>query len=488
MDKETRETKDTKEGKETKDSRWKKLKEELEFEPKPVWDILSQSEKDEALKFAEEYKAFLDEAKTERETVREIIRLAEQHGFVRMDEIRGKKIRPGNKVYTVNKEKNVALIVTGKEPVWHGINVVGSHVDAPRLDLKPVPLYEDQGIALLKTHYYGGIKKYHWLSHPLALHGVVVTQKGEKINIRIGEAGNDPIFLITDLLPHLAKDQLQKKLGEAISGEALNILAGTLPFEEKEAKDRVKLAVLQQLKLKYGIVEEDLTSAELELVPATMARDVGLDRSLVGAYGQDDRICAYTSLRATLNCQNPLRTAVALFVDKEEIGSTGNTGMRSRFFENTVAELLYLISGQYDEIYCRKALANGRALSADVGAAVDPNWEGVHDKLNAPRLGYGIVVTKYTGSGGKFSTSDANAEFVAEIRRVFNENKIAWQTGELGKVDQGGGGTIAQFIARYGMEVLDCGPALLSMHAPMEVCHKADLYMCCKAYKAFLNS
>ncbi len=483
MDKENKDTRESKD-------KWKKIQEELGLEQKTVWDRISQAEKEEALKFSEEYKAFLDAAKTERESVREIVKLAEQHGFVLLDDIlaRGKKIRPGNKVYTVNKEKNAALIVAGKEPVWQGINVIGSHIDSPRLDLKPQPLYEDQGIALLKTHYYGGIKKYHWLSHPLALHGVVIKQNGEKINIRIGDKADDPVFIITDLLPHLAKDQLQKKLGEAVSGEALNILAGTFPYEEKEAKERVKLAILQQLKQKYDITEEDFISAELELVPATSARDVGLDRSLVGAYGQDDRICAYTSARAALECQNPTRTAVVLFVDKEEIGSTGNTGMRSRFFENTVAELLYVITGDYDEIYCRKALANGRALSADVGAAVDPNWEGVHDKLNAARLGCGIVITKYTGSGGKYSTSDANPEFIAEVRRIFNTNKITWQTGELGKVDQGGGGTIAQFMARYGMDVLDCGPALLSMHSPMEVAHKGDIYMCYKAYQAFLNS
>jgi len=478
-----------KDGKEKKD-RWKKVKQQLAFEQKLVWDKISPAEREEALKFAEEYKVFLNEAKTEREACQEIIRMAEQHGFVPLDQMtaRGKKLRPGNKIYAVNKEKNVALIVTGSEPVWQGINILGSHVDSPRLDLKPLPLFEDQGIALLKTHYYGGIKKYHWVSHPLAMRGVVVRQNGEKIRIRIGENESDPVFLITDLLPHLAKDQMQKKMGEAISGEALNILAGVLPFEEQEAKERVKLAILETLQLKYGINEEDLTSAELELVPATKARDVGFDRGMVGAYGQDDRICAFTALRAVLNCSNPLRTAVALFVDKEEIGSTGNTGMRSRFLENTVAEVLYLVAGDYDEIYCRKALANGRALSADVGAAADPSWEGVHDKYNAARLGYGVVVTKYTGSGGKYSTSDANAEFVAEVRRIFNENRIVWQTGELGKVDQGGGGTIAQFMARYGMEVLDCGPALLSMHSPLEVAHKGDIYMTFKAYEAFLSS
>lgn len=477
--------KDIKTGKD----KWNKFKEENGFKAKNVWDNLSAKEKEAALKFSEEYKRFLNTAKTERESVQEIVRMAEENGFVSLEEVksRSKKLRPGSKVYAVTKEKNVALVVVGKEPIWDGINVVGSHVDAPRLDLKPLPLYEDQGIALLKTHYYGGIKKYHWLAHPLALHGVVIKETGEKVEIKIGEKEDDPVFLITDLLPHLAKDQMQKKLTEAVSGEALNILTGTLPVEDKEVSERVKLAVLALLKTQYDITEEDFTSAELELVPATPARDIGLDRSLVGAYGQDDRICAYTSLRAVLNCQNPARTAIALFVDKEEIGSTGNTGMKARFFENVVAEILYLVTGDYNELYCRRALANGRALSADVGAGVDPNWEGVHDKLNAARLGSGVVITKYTGSGGKYSTSDANPEFVADIRRIFNQNKVIWQTGELGKVDQGGGGTIAQFIAEYGMEVLDCGPALLSMHAPVEVAHKGDIFMTFKAYEAFLK-
>ncbi|PKM80428.1 MAG: aminopeptidase [Firmicutes bacterium HGW-Firmicutes-14] len=470
--------------------RWKRLKEELEFKKSAVWPELSHPEREEASRFAEEYKEFLNKAKTEREAVRELVAMAETNGFVSLDQMtaKGRKLRPGNKVYAVNREKNLALIIIGKEPMWRSMNVIGSHIDSPRLDLKPMPLYESQGLGLLKTHYYGGIKKYHWLSYPLAMHGLVVKQNGEKVDIRIGDKENDPVFVITDLLPHLAKEQLKKKLGEAVSGEALNILAGTLPLEEKEAPERVKLAILELLKLKYGIIEEDLTSAELELVPATPARDIGFDRSLVGAYGQDDRICAYTSLRAVLECSNPARTAVALFVDKEETGSTGNTGMRSRFFENTIAELLYFVTGDYDEIYCRKALANGRALSADVSAAVDPTWEDVHDKYNAARVGYGIVMTKYTGSGGKYSTSEAGAEFVADIRKVFNENKIIWQTGELGKVDQGGGGTIAQFMARYGMDVLDCGPAVLSMHSPVEIAHKGDIYMSFKAYRAFLNS
>lgn len=465
----------------------KKLKEQLGFDQQLVWDRLSPAEREEMFRFAEDYKMFLNVAKTERESVREIVRQAEEAGFVSLEEVlhKGKKIRPGNKVYTQNRNKNVALAVIGKEPMWHGINIIGAHVDAPRLDIKPNPLYEEQHLALMKTHYYGGIKKYQWPAVALAMHGVVIRENGERVDIALGEAPDDPVFTISDLLPHLAKEQMDKKMGEAITGEGLNIMVGGLPLDDKETKDRVKLAVLEMLNKKYGIVEEDFISAELELVPAGPARDVGFDRSLVGGYGQDDRVCAYTSLRALMNLTVPARTAIALFVDKEETGSTGNTGMRSRFFENTIAELLYLAAGDYNEIYCRRAMSNSVALSADVSAAMDPNYEGVLDKYNAARLGAGVVITKYTGSGGKSSTSDANAEFVAAVRQVFNQHKIVWQTGELGKVDGGGGGTIAQYIARYDMDVLDCGVALLSMHSPLEVAHKADIYMCYKAYQAF---
>lgn len=468
----------------------KKIKEQLASDRRLVWDRLSPVEREEVFKFADDYKKFLDAAKTEREGVEEIVRQAGEAGFVSLEEIlaKGKKIRPGNKIYTQNRGKNVALAVIGKEPMWHGINIIGSHLDSPRLDLKPNPLYEDQNMALMKTHYYGGIKKYQWPAVPLALHGVVVRENGEKVSIVLGEEAADPVFTITDLLPHLAKDQMEKKIADAIPGEGLNIIVGGLPLEDKEAKDRIKLAVLELLNAKYGIVEEDFISAELELVPAGPARDIGFDRSLLGGYGQDDRVCAYTSLRAILGLTGLAHTAIALFVDKEEIGSTGNTGMRSRFFENTIAELLYLATGDYNEIYCRRALAESRALSADVSVAVDPNYEGVLDKFNAARMGAGVVITKYTGSGGKSSTSDANAEFVAAVRGVFNRNKITWQSGELGKVDGGGGGTIAQFIARYGMDVLDCGVALLSMHSPLEVAHKADIFMCYKAYRAFYEN
>ncbi|KNZ69722.1 peptidase M18 aminopeptidase I [Thermincola ferriacetica] len=466
-----------------------KLKEELCAETQLVWDSIDKKEKEEVMRFNEDYKTFLSNAKTEKQTVKEIIQQARDKGFISLEEMfkGGKKLKPGNKIFINYKNKSAVLVVVGKEPLWEGLNIVGSHVDAPRLDLKPQPLYEDQNLALMKTHYYGGIKKYQWPAIPLALHGVVYTARGTVAELMVGEKAEEPVFTISDLLPHLAKEQMGKKMGEAIKGEDLNILVGSIPVEDKEVKERVKLTVLKLLNERYGITEEDFISAELELVPAGPARDVGLDRSMVGGYGQDDRVCAYASLRAILDVQSPIYTSVAIFVDKEEIGSTGNTGMKSRFFENAVAEMLYLVAGDYNELYCRRTLAHSRALSADVSAGMDPNYPNVVDKYNAARLGYGVVITKYTGSGGKYSTSDANPGFINQVRRIFKENKVIWQTGELGKVDQGGGGTIAQYIARYGMEVLDCGVALLGMHSPFEVAHKGDIYMGYKAYKAFFE-
>ncbi len=343
-------------------------------------------------------------------------------------------------------------------------------------------------MALFKTHYYGGIKKYHWPVIPLALHGVVLKADGTKTTVVIGETDTDPVFVITDLLPHLAKDQMNKKLSESIPGENLNLLVGTIPVKDEEAKERVKLAVMEYLNREYGWVEEDFISAELQVVPAGRARDAGFDRSLIAAYGHDDRACAYPTLRALAEIEKPRRTALALFTDKEEIGSTGNTGMQARFFENFLAELSVLKGDSTPDLGVRRLLARSRAISADVNAAEDPNFRDVVDKYNAARLGYGIVLTKYTGSGGKYHASDANAEFVSQIRRLFNSQRIAWQAGELGKVDQGGGGTIAQYLANLGMDVLDCGVALLSMHAPLEIVSKVDLYMAYKAYKAFFSN
>jgi aspartyl aminopeptidase len=451
-----------------------------------VWDSIDNDEMNNLMNFSEEYKLFMDASKTEREAANEIVRLAQQKGFVNINDFIGKAtaVKPGDKIYAVNKGKAVSLFVIGKQPLEKGLNIIGSHIDSPRIDLKPNSLYEDEGIAFLDTHYYGGIKKYQWVTIPLAIHGVIVKKGGEKINIVIGEDENDPVVYITDLLIHLAADQLDKKLAKGIEGEDLNILFGSMPLNDKEAKGRVKLNILRLLNEKYGIDEEDLVTAELQVVPAGKSRDVGLDRSMVMAYGHDDRICAFTSLRAIFEAENVERTSVALFVDKEEIGSVGATGMHSKFFENAVAEIMYLV-GEGNDLKLRRALANSKMLSADVTAAMDPIYSSVLEKKNAAYLGKGIVLTKYTGVRGKSGSNEANAEFVGYLRDLFNNHGITWQMAELGKVDQGGGGTIAYILAEYGMEVIDCGVALLSMHAPWEIASKADIYETYKAYKVF---
>lgn len=373
--------------------------------------------------------------------------------------------------------------IWGKAGLKRGFKLVGSHLDSPRLDLKPQPLYEAEGLGMCKTHYYGGIKKYQWTAVPLALHGVVVTATGEKKVIVIGEDDNDPIFTITDLLPHLAKDQMQKKLGQAIAGESLNIIFGSIPVEDEEVKEPVKLALLEYLNREYGMVEEDFISADLELVPAANARDLGLDRSLIASYGQDDRICAYATMEAMAEIEQPERLVLGLFADKEEVGSMGITGMRSNMLEYLLEQLLTWSAEQMG-IY--QLMAESQAISADVNAAVDPSYADVMDKHNAARLGYGVVLTKYTGSGGKFNANDAAAEYVGEIRNIFNSHDILWQTGELGKVDKGGGGTIAQFLANKGIQTIDCGPSILNMHAPLEIASKVDFYHTVRAYRAFL--
>lgn len=456
----------------------------LAYERKNAWDFLSAGQSQEAFAFAEEYKLFLNDAKTEREAAAAAARYAAASGFRPLADC--EKLVPGDRVFAVNRGKSVVLAVAGGESPDKGFNVIGAHIDSPRLDLKPQPLYEDEGLVLLKTHYYGGIKKYQWLTVPLALHGVIVKADGSTVPVTIGERPGDPVFTITDLLPHLAKEQLEKKLSDAFAGENLNILTGGIPLADKEAKERFKLALLELLNRDYAIIEEDLISAELEAVPVWPARDVGLDRSLVGGYGQDDRACAFTALRAIGDVAAPGRTSVVLLADKEEIGSIGNTGMQSAFFTNTVAEILYRLSGGFSELALRRALAASMALSADVNAGLDPNFPDVAEKMNAARIGGGLVLTKYTGSKGKYTANDAHAEIMALARRIFDSAGIVWQTGELGKVDQGGGGTIAHLLAEYGMDVLDCGIALLSMHSPFEVSSKADLYMAFKGYRAFL--
>lgn len=451
-----------------------------------AWDRMDIQEKNTAMAFCADYKKFLDGAKTEREAVAAALGYLRGAGFRPLEETT--RLAPGDRVFTVNRGKALVAAVIGRKTVEVGLNVIAAHIDSPRLDLKPQPLYEEEGLALLKTHYYGGIKKYQWLSVPLALHGVVVKENGDVISLTIGENPGDPVFAVSDLLPHLAKDQMDKKMADAVSGESLNVLVAGIPLGGAEIKDRFKLAVLEHLNRHYGIVEEDFISAELELVPAWPARDIGLDRSFLGGYGQDDRVCAYTSLRAALDTAGPERTALLVLADKEEIGSSGNTGMESAFFVNAVAEITSRCAAGYNDLLLRRLLAASRALSADVNVGHDPNYGDVVEKMNTARLGCGVVLTKYTGSKGKYSSNDAHAELVAFVRRLFNSARVTWQTGELGKVDQGGGGTVAHFLAAHGMDIIDCGVALQGMHSPFEVASKADIYMAYKGYRAFFSS
>ncbi|MDD2585071.1 MAG: aminopeptidase [Syntrophomonadaceae bacterium] len=457
---------------------------ENELAKKNAWLQMNKEEVEDAYKFNQGYLSFLTKVKTEREAVDFITAVAEQKGFINLDKI--EKLKPGQKILISFKNKVCALLVIGRTPLTEGINLIASHIDSPRLDLKARPLYETDGLALFKTHYYGGIKKYQWVAMPLALHGVVVKEDGQVINVSMGEKDDDFVFTIADLLPHLAKDQMEKKMSEAVKGEDLNILIGSRPLQVEE-NSSVKSYIAQILKEKYNIEDDDFTSAELELVPAYAAREVGFDRSMIGAYGQDDRVSAYTSLQAILEVENPERTAVCLFVDKEEIGSTGNTGLQSLIIENILAELMH-IAGEHDYFLLRKALTNTFALSADVNAAVDPTYPEVFEKMNCSFLGNGVVMTKYTGARGKSESNDANPEYLGRVRRLFANNKVIWQVGELGKVDIGGGGTVAQYMAAYGMEVVDCGVAVLGMHSPFEVVSKADVYMAYRAYKSFMQS
>lgn len=460
-----------------------KIKEKIMFRPRLVWDALSARDKREVFAFAEDYKDFLNRAKTEREAVREIERRARLGGFKPAE-----SASRSEKFYKVHKHKAIGLAVPGTRPLREGLKILIAHVDAPRLDLKQNPLYEEVDLALCKTHYYGGIKKYQWVSCPLALHGKIIRKDGSELELAIGENEDDPVFTIADLLPHLAhKTQYDKKLNEAIAGEKLNALVGSIPYPDRQAQERVKLQILSHLYKTWKVIEEDFMSAEIELVPAGKARDVGWDRSLVGAYGQDDRVCVYSSLAAISGLTKPRTTALALFLDKEEIGSEGNTGAKSRFLEDMVFQLFRLSGTTADDQTVRETLMNSCALSADVNAALDPDYQEVHEKRNAARIGYGVCVTKFTGSGGKYASSDANAEYVGMIRRLFNEHGVVWQTGEMGKVDEGGGGTVAKFLASYGMEIIDCGTPLLGMHSPFEIAGKADTYMTCRAYKVFLT-
>ncbi|MDP4094302.1 MAG: aminopeptidase [Bacillota bacterium] len=463
------------------------LYEKLGYKNTNAWEKTSDKEIELAFSFCEGYKKFLDMAKTEREFVNHAVKLAASHGFTDLDKFTktGQKLKPGMKVFQVDRNKAVIFAVIGNKAMKEGTRVTGAHIDSPRIDFKQKPVYEDTDMVLMKTHYYGGIKKYQWVTIPLALHGVVIKEDRTLVEVNIGEDDNDPIFTITDLLPHLATEQMQKKATEVVAGEALNLLFGSIPYKDEKVKDKVKLNILKLLNDKYGINEEDFTTAELEIVPAFKARDVGLDKSMVGAYGQDDRSCAYAGLKAIMDTEKTDYTYICVLTDKEEIGSMGNTGAQSRFMENFIATLCAYTDDNYTELKFRSCLANSKMLSADVNAGVDPNYEGVQDKKNASFMGNGIVLQKYTGSRGKSGGSDANPEFIAEVRKIFNENKVIWQVGELGKVDLGGGGTIAQYVANLGMDVLDCGVSVLSMHAPFEVTSKIDIYHMYKAYKAF---
>jgi len=465
-----------------------KLQKEISKKERLCIDELSQKESDRAFDLAGDYKRFLDNAKTERAAANEIVRMAEAAGFVSVDRALEDPAQKTGRYYTVFKNKAVALAVAGEEEITNGCSIIASHIDSPRLDLKQNPLYEDLDIALFKTHYYGGIRKYQWLSLPLALYGTIVAANGEHIDIEIGEDPSDPVFVVSDLLPHLAgKSQETKKLSDAFEGEKLNLIAGSLALGNDKIKERFKLNVLKLLHDRYNITEEDFVSGELEAVPAGKARDIGLDRSMVGAYGQDDRICAFTQLQALLETKNPATTAVGFFFDKEEIGSEGNTGAKSFFLQDFLASLALLVSGSNDQQTLRRPIVRSKALSADVNAAMDPNFKDVHEKMNAAKLGHGVCMTKFTGARGKAGSSDASAEFTGMVRHLFNENNIVWQTGELGKIDEGGGGTIAKFLANLGMDIIDCGPAILSMHSPFEISSKTDLYMTYRAYKSFYS-
>lgn len=461
---------------------------------KNIWNTYSEAELKELHEISEKYKKYLDAGKTERECVALAVDMAKNAGYRDVKDViaEGRPLQTGDKVYAVCMEKMIALFRMGEEPISNGMNILGAHIDSPRIDVKQNPLYENEGLAYLDTHYYGGIKKYQWVTGPMALHGVVAKKDGSVVNISIGEKEEDPVFVITDLLIHLAAQQMDKKAGAVIEGEKLDLLIGNRPIDqdenlEKEEKEAVKANVLRILEESYGIKEEDFTSAELEIVPAGKARDLGFDRSMILAYGQDDRVCAFTSLFAMLDVEESARTSCCLLVDKEEIGSVGATGMHSRFFENTVAELVALTEGE-SELKVRRALANSRMLSSDVSAAYDPMFAEAFEKRSSAFFTKGLSFNKFTGSRGKSGSNDANAEYLADIRRIMDEANVAYQFAELGKVDIGGGGTIAYIMANYGMEVIDSGVAVLSMHAPYEVSSKADVYEAVKGYRAFLKN
>ncbi len=456
------------------------LSEKLFYKKKHAAEILSDKEIKEAFEFCKEYREFLDFAKTERRAVTYAKEYAEKNGFTEFEP--KKQYKSGDKVYFINREKAIILTVFGEKPISEGVKISAAHIDSPRLDLKQVPVYEDSEIAYLKTHYYGGIKKYQWPTIPLSLYGTVVKADGTKIDIAVGDSEDDPVFYVSDLLPHLAQNQSKKTLSEAIDAESLNLVVGSLPFKDDKASEKVKLNLLNILFEKYGIVEADFLSAELEAVPAFNSKDVGFDRSMIGAYGHDDRVCAYPALVAAVKCDKPAYTTVTVLADKEETGSEGNTGLDSDFLRYFIADLAEPFG-----VNAREVLSNSQCLSADVNAAFDPNFAEVYERKNACFINYGIVVTKYTGARGKSGTSDASAEYMGAIRNLFDKENIVWQTAELGKTDVGGGGTVAKYIAGMNVDTIDVGVPVLSMHSPFEVVSKLDVYMAYKAFYAFIN-
>lgn len=458
----------------------KELKDELFYSPKHASEIISEDEVKKADEFAEGYKYYMDHGKTERESVEYFVEKAKSLGFTEFN--RKSNYKPGDKVYYNNRGKSVILCVFGTRPICDGVKISAAHLDSPRLDLKPNPLYEDTELAYFKTHYYGGIKKYQWTAIPLALHGVIVKANGESVKVCIGEDDGDPQFVITDLLPHLAAEQMKRTMAEGIKGENLNILIGSRPFSKDEGSEKVKLNVIKLLSEKYGITESDFLSAELEVVPAFKARDIGFDRSLIGAYGHDDKVCAYPAAEAIFAVENPSYTLLTVLTDKEETGSDGNTGLNSSYLKYFISDLARMGG---EEPW--RVLSASECLSADVNAALDPIFADVSEPMNASFVNRGVVITKYTGARGKGSTSDASAEFMGKIRRMLDKENVVWQIGELGKVDIGGGGTVAMYVANLDIDVVDLGVPVLSMHAPFEVISKLDLYMAFRAFKAFFE-
>ena len=458
----------------------KLLKEKLFSTAKHGAKTISEDEMKKIEKFGEKYKDFLNASKTERESVVFAINKAKEAGFTEFD--KSKKYKPGDKFYIVNRGHALALVVMGKQGTKQGVKLAISHVDAPRLDLKPNPVFETNELAMFKSHYYGGIKKYQWTTIPLSLHGRIVKKDGSYVDVNLGEDENEPCFCVTDLLPHLAREQMNKKMCEAIMGEDLNILIGSMPFKNDEESELVKLNILKLLNDKYGIVEDDLISSDLELVPAMKARDIGFDRSMIGGYAHDDRSCAYPCIEAILECTSPEKTTIVLLADKEETGSDGNTGMQSNFLKYLISDL-----AEMDNIKSRDVLSKSKCLSADVNAAYDPTFANSYEARNSSFINHGVVLTKYTGSGGKYGTSDASAEFTGEVCKLFSDNDVVWQSSELGKVDIGGGGTISKYVSNLNADVIDVGVPVLSMHSPFEVISKIDLYMTFKGIKAFFS-